>query len=70
VTLTWTAEGGTVDLALELWRGNTRIESSDVSVVSEHVSSVAAGGSSHEIRVIYSSGTAVANYELAVRRPS
>ena len=70
VTLTWTAEGGTVDLALELWRGNTRIELSDESVGSERVSSVAVAGSTHEVRVIYSNGTAIANYELAVRRPS
>ena len=70
VTLTWTAQGGSVDLALELWRGNTRLELSDVSVGTEHVSSFAVAGSSHEVRVIYSNGTAVANYELAVRRPS
>ncbi len=70
VTLTWTAQGGSVDLALELWRGNTRLELSDVSVGSEHVSSFAVAGSSHEVRVIYSNGTAIANYELAVRRPS
>ena len=70
VTLTWTAQGGSVDLALELWRGNTRLELSDVSVGTEHVSSFAVAGSSHEVRVIYSNGTAVANYELAVRRQS
>jgi len=70
VTLTWTAQGGSVDLALELWRGNSRLELSDVSVGTEHVSSFAVAGSSHEVRVIYSNGTAVANYELAVRRPS
>ncbi len=70
VTLTWTAEGGAVDLALELWRGNTRLELSDVSLGSEQVSSRVAAGSLHEVRVIHSSGTVPANYELVVRRPS
>lgn len=61
---------GSADVDLELWRGTTLIASSTSVRSSEEVSTNQSGGSNYQIRVVYYSGAAIANYTLVVSRPN
>ena len=65
--LTWSNVGN--DLDLELWRGSTKIASSDGVTTTESVSASVTAGS-YEWRVVYYSGTSSQSYSLAVTRPN
>lgn len=65
--LTWSNRQN--DLDLELWRGSTRVASSDGVTTEENVSAAVSAGS-YEWRVVYYSGSTVQAYTLAVTRPN
>ena len=64
--LAWSGDN---DLDLELWRGSTKVASSDGVTTTETVSTSVTAGS-YEWRVVYYSGSSSQSYSLAVTRPN
>ena len=64
--LTWS---GSADLDMEAWRGSTRfISSARIGDATDRMRTMIEAGS-YEVRVVYNSGTTLANYTLQMTRP-